>query len=396
MGTLTTIREVRKDVADASRLYSVQALRAVAALLVVWAHSIDAAEQSHSLPVQIGFFHWENFGASGLDIFFVISGFIVSLVAARAASKDAQIQAGRRSWGVARSFLIRRITRIFPLYWILTLVVITEGEIGRFHIHWQSVAWMQTLFLLPSLQVPLPSPLLSLGWSLVFEFYFYWVLAIFLLLFPRYLIRNTAILFTLLAAVGIVFGIRHPLLILWMNPMILEFVFGCMAGMLYLRAERQLAAKRSMGKWVAFLGALLLAATIFTGYGQASEADVILAGHDCWLRVAVWGIPAALLVGGTVFWNPAMRSVPARLLVFLGDASYSIYLCTIPARSVAEHFWRSFFGRLGADMGVLLCALFCTAIGILCYLCIERPLMRITHNWWKPMPFGQGACAAAG
>ena len=34
--------------------------------------------------------------------------------------------------------------------------------------------------------------------------------------------------------------------------------------------------------------------------------------------------------GGMVFWNPALRSLPARLLVFLGDASYSIYLCTIP------------------------------------------------------------------
>jgi len=110
-----------------------------------------------------------------------------------------------------------------------------------------------------------------------------------------------------------------------------------------------------------------------------------MAGYYCWLRVSVWGVPSALLVAGMVFWNPAMRSMPARLLVFLGDASYSIYLCTIPARSVVEHFWR-IFGRFGADIGVLLGAVFCIVVGVICYLFIERPLMRVFHNWYKPIP----------
>ncbi|HZC44295.1 MAG TPA: acyltransferase family protein, partial [Acidobacteriaceae bacterium] len=60
-----------------SRLLSVQGLRAVAALLVVWVHSIDAAEL-YSSPRQGRFFHWGNYGACGVDIFFAISGFIVS------------------------------------------------------------------------------------------------------------------------------------------------------------------------------------------------------------------------------------------------------------------------------------------------------------------------------
>jgi exopolysaccharide production protein ExoZ len=222
---------------------------------------------------------------------------------------------------------------------------------------------------------------------LVFEFYFYYVLTIFLVWTPRALMRNTAIALGCMAAMGDVLGIQHPLLILWMNPMILEFVFGCMAGMLYLRVEKQLTAMKSWGRWIAIFGAVLLVVTIFAGYGQASESGVILSGRDCWLRVGVWGIPSALLVGGMVFWNPALRSLPSRLLVFLGDASYSIYLCTIPARSVVEHFWQSIFGRFGADLGVFLGAVFCTCVGIFCYLCIERPLTRITHNWQKPIPF---------
>ena len=387
MSTLTTVREAGKQEAGATRLYSVQALRAVAALLVVWAHSIDAAEQSHARPVQVGFFHWENFGASGLDIFFVISGFIVSLVAARAATKNAGERGSGRNWRSAKTFLSRRITRIFPLYWILTLVLILESELSRYKIAWHSVPWLPTLFLFPSMQFPLPTPMLSLGWSLVFEFYFYYLLTVFFVLTPRALMRNTAIALGCMAAMGAVLGIQHPLLTLWMNPMILEFVFGCMVGMLYLRAEKQLAAMQSRGWGISILGAFLLVATIFTGYGEASESGVILSGQDCWLRVGVWGIPAALLVGGMVFWNPALRSLPARLLVFLGDASYSIYLCTALVRSVLVHFWHNVFGRFGADMGVLLSAAFCSCVGIFCYLCIEKPLMRITHNWQKPVPF---------
>ncbi|MGH9617624.1 MAG: acyltransferase family protein, partial [Acidobacteriaceae bacterium] len=135
----------------------------------------------------------------------------------------------------------------------------------------------------------------------------------------------------------------------------------------------------------AIVGALLLAATIFTGYGKASEEDWIMAGYYCWLRVAVWGVPSALIVGGAIFWNPTMRSLPARLLVFLGDASYSIYLCTIPARSVVEHFW-PLFGRFGGDTGIFFAAIFCTAVGVICYLLIERPMMRAFHNWYKPIP----------
>ncbi len=382
MTIVKTVREAGKPEAGAARLYSVQALRAVAALLVVWAHSIDAAEQSHAMPVQIGFFHWENFGAAGLDIFFVISGFIVSLVAARAAER-----ATASRTAAARDFLQRRCTRIFPLYWILTLALILESELSRYKIAWHTVHWLPTLFLLPSPSPYIAQPLLWLGWSLLFEIYFYLLLAGFLATTPRFVIRNTAVFLCCMVALGTLIGIHRPLLILWMNPMVLEFVFGCMVGMFFARNYQCSDKNARWGMWMAVLGGVLLTATIFTGYDYASEAPYILSGRDCWLRVGVWGIPSALLVGGMVFWNPALRSLPSRLLVFLGDASYSIYLCTIPARSVVEHFWQSIFGRFGADAGVFLGAAFCTCVGILCYLCIERPLMRITHNWQKPIPF---------
>lgn len=123
------------------KLASVQGLRAIAALLVVWTHSIDAAS-AFSPTRQSGFFHLAGWGACGLDIFFVISGFIVSLVAARVVEKKEQS---------AGQFLSRRFTRIYPLYWILTAIIVLEGELGQHPLAWQHVSWLPTTLLLPSL-----------------------------------------------------------------------------------------------------------------------------------------------------------------------------------------------------------------------------------------------------
>lgn len=374
--------------APVGKIDIVQGLRAVAVLLVVWTHSIVAAGY-HSSPKQATFFHLKSFGACGLDIFFVISGCIVSLVATRAV-------AGNRP--SARTFLSRRFTRIFPLYWILTLVIVLEAQLGRYPVLWRQVPWLPTLFLLPGWHYPVPPLVLSLGWSLLFEIYFYLVLAVWMRVSPRQLVRNTVVFLAAMVALGAIVGIHRPLLAIWANPVALEFLFGCVIAHMVTRTAAHAAENRSnsplfaahrarsMGPRLAGLAAIALAATIFTGYGNASEASSILAGLDGWLRVGVWGVPSGLLVLGAVLWRPPMESMPARLLVFLGDASYSIYLCTNPARSMVEHFWR-FFGHWGGDVGVLLCLLVCIAVGVLCYLAVERPLMRLFHNWYKQLPF---------
>jgi exopolysaccharide production protein ExoZ len=362
------------------RLLSLQALRAVAALLVLWSHSIDGAE-SFSLPHQSHFFHWEHFGTSGVDIFFVISGFIVSLVASRAAVQE-RVSRKRASL----QFLVRRITRIFPLYWILTVALVLEGALGRNATDWRHAAWLPTLFLLPSAHFPAGAPLLALGWTLMFEMYFYVVLTWALFLAPRFLVRNTVLFLLAAVSAGALIGIRRPWLVILMNPMLLEFVFGCLLGLVFARTRHIGSALRRPGAALAAIGGIALLSTIFLGYGSANDAFHILAGRDCWLRVSVWGVPSALLVGGMLLWNPPMLSWPARLLVFLGDASFSIYLCTMPARSVMDHFWRE-FSVFGPDIGVLFGAMFCTAAGVGCYLLVERPLMGAFHNWRKPLPF---------
>jgi len=375
---------------DGQRLLAVQALRAVAVILVLFAHCIDGAEDALGTPRQAHFFFWENFGSAGLDIFFVISGFIVSLVAARAANPRANAAQGQRG-SKTGLFLIRRITRIFPLYWLLTAIFFFE-RIQHNPVTWRALFSLQTLLLLPSMGFPQKAPLLSIGWSLLFELYFYLVLSTFLFLTPRAVVRNTTLFLGAMVVLGALIGIRHPLLVVWMNPMVLEFVLGCLIGLLYVRLRNSGARVSSIAKWFALFGAVLLAATVFTGYGSASESSTILAGDDCWLRLGVWGFPSALLVGGVIFWAPAMRSLLARLLVFLGDASYSIYLCGIPAQVIINYCWRRIW-KPGPDVGVFFGVVVCAAVGVACYMLIERPLMRFFHNWYKPNPFGESAQA---
>jgi peptidoglycan/LPS O-acetylase OafA/YrhL len=335
------------------RLPGVQALRAVAALLVVWVHTIPA----HFAPAAAGPIYWQDFGSCGVDIFFVISGFIVSLVAARG--------------GTARAFLANRITRIYPLYWLLSGVMFAGGmathQLGGIHQVW----WLPTLLLLPGYSYPANPPLLYLGWTLLFEMYFYLVLAGLLACNGRAIGRGAMLFFSAMVTAGVGFGIRHPLLVIWGNPLILEFVFGCAIGLCF--ARRRDASWERVGKAVALAGALLLAATLLTGPHAAVQLSAVFAGEGCWTRVMLWGVPAALLVGGVIFWAPAMDSTPARLLVFLGNASYSIYLCTIPALWLARQAWRS-FGQVTPAVGMVLDGAWSTAIGVACYLLLERPL----------------------
>src|SRR6185437_2614439 len=163
-----------------------------------------------------------------------ISGFIVSRVAVRSVAND-KISAG----GAARNFLTRRITRIFPLYWLLTFVVLLEAELGRYKIKWHLIHWMPTVFLFPSLPWSHPAsniPALSLGWSLMFEMYFYLILTVFMAWTPRSLVRNTVAFLCGMVILGTLVNIHRPLIVIWMNPIVLEFVFGCLIGLIFSRS----------------------------------------------------------------------------------------------------------------------------------------------------------------
>jgi len=182
-----------------------QLLRAVAVILVVWFHSGELIPSAW--PLDLGTF--------GIDIFFVISGFILSLVVLRE----------RRPPGLATSwaFLSRRLLRIFPIYWVFCAAFAARQLLAHHPIDRDQ--WF-SLTLLPSPWSIYPLFLVAFAWTLVFEMFFYYVFALTLLATVRHATYLLIFILSALVLLGYFIDIHHPVLIIVFNPIQLEFVFG--------------------------------------------------------------------------------------------------------------------------------------------------------------------------
>ena len=214
-----------------------QILRAIAALLVVYAHAIDLVE-GHGTPKQIGFYYLENFGACGVDIFFAISGFILSTVILRTKADLPN---------KAFDFIARRYIRILPIYWMISLYYVGSG-VKRHHL--DASLFFNSYLLLPSLRYPMHEPFIPLGWTLIFEMFFYYVLAFNLLFGKRAIIPRAILSILFLIGIGAVGGFHRPILILIANPINIEFVLGCCIALVYWKIGRQ----PGLGSFLLLLG----------------------------------------------------------------------------------------------------------------------------------------------
>ncbi len=295
-----------------NKLDSIQFARAVAALMVLLAHlskeMIHRAPSIYSDPLSI----W-NFGQAGVDLFFVVSGFIMVYVS------DATVGT-KSSSGV---FLKKRLARVVPLYWIFTTLVLLIAIFApnmRNQSDSQFAYAFKSYLFFPS-ERPTDSevtPIYALGWTLNYEMYFYVCFAL-LLQLPRALFKKVLVAYFLTAvSLGLVVPLRDfsPALWYWTRPVVLEFVAGSVIGMLYLRGFR---ISNASGFWLvtfALLWFFIVGATF------------PLPGLNT--RVLVWGVPAALLLGSLVFAEKNLYSVMPQwgqaLTTKIGDSSYSLYL----------------------------------------------------------------------
>lgn len=258
------------------KLNSIQSLRWLAATLVIVCHAYDPA----------------RIGAFGVDIFFVISGFIIT----RAMPHKS---AGR--------FLRDRLLRIYPIYWICALpTALVAAFIGALTIP----RTLTSITLWPVFDGFL-QPYLVLGWTLSFEMLFY--LAATLVLVNRRLGWALAVAYPL--AMLLAFRTGAPLFRFIGNPLVVEFLLGV--------AIANLPARRERPWWGA---AAALAAVAILSITDASRLYLPLHAFELTApdRAIAWGVPAALIVWAALQFESRTKSW--RLLPYLGDASYSIYL----------------------------------------------------------------------
>lgn len=330
---------------------SIQHLRAAAALSVLLYHVLCKwVPQCHAHYVVL---------AGGVDIFFVISGFVMW-----------GVTAGRE--GGSWAFFSRRLKRIVPLYWILTtvmLVIMLACHPTRFNI-----VHVVTSYLFVPWRSPVDGafqPVLIPGWTLNLEMMFYVLFA--LILFAPMRFRLPAVLGGLagLVALGLIPHAGTSQFDFYTDPIILEFAVGVCLGAA-VTAQRRLPGPIAAAAVIAGVGLFLTAA--LTGV----HVDHLVPSAD-YHRVLIWGIPAALLVSGCVFLERETGPWLAALPLLLGDASYSIYLVHETTLNAGFQVWRkldALHNPAGIASTMIVTALASALAGVVIYALIERPIIK--------------------
>jgi exopolysaccharide production protein ExoZ len=277
-------------------LNSIQILRAFAAISVVCAHLPSTGRLTETF----------EYGSIGVDVFFVISGFIMVY-------SSVPLFESRRG---PRIFLANRIARIVPIYWSMTMawLVLARVDVGFGEL-------MRSLLFFPWDHNGVP--VYGIGWTLNYEMFFYVIFAG-TLLFGR---RTSAAVITAGFAALVGLGQTRSLPLpwsYWANPIILEFVMGVWLAIFYvegLRLPRPLCI------------ALIVAGVGLFALGYLHEYNIGLqVGHSLIPRAAGWGVPALLIVAGSILPSQPKEPGPiGRHLANIGDASYAIYLFQVIA-----------------------------------------------------------------
>jgi len=357
------------------KLQSIQSLRAIAALLVFLCH-LFAMEEVHAGRSEKLTTFWVN-GAHGVDLFFVISGFVIVWVAS-----DAQ-----QGWRGAFNFLYARIARIYPLWWLFAAAIAfmlwiaygtpwnparlaAHGMDGSTHLVRSFLLWPQT-----------HHPVLGVGWTLVHEMYFYAAFT-FLILFlpPKHRLRGIWI-WAVLVVVGAVLELTSEFASTFIQlafyPMTLQFIAGAFVAYLIKARHRRFArlatAIGTLGWILAFIATDTDALMALPGWLRADGEPF---SSLAWQRTLSFGIPSALLVYGLVGLELRRGCDPHRSspLAKIGDWSYALYLCHVPVISATNQL---IYRPFGADQ------IWATGAYLTFATAITFAMAALTYNWFE-------------
>ncbi len=322
------------------RLHALQYLRAIAAIAVVWSHAVIQRDEYLQFLADTG--------AWGVDIFFVISGFIMVFIA--------------KPTDTPKKFISNRISRVVPLYWFFTLLtalilLLMPNLFNNSEFSW--VATIKSFLFIPEVSITQSNdlwPILAPGWSLNYEMFFYVMFALSLFAPFKYRIWTccTAIVAILLLA-GI-FDDGGPVTQFYSQPIVLEFILGMLLAIVF---KRNLLKVSQTVAWFLIIAGFVLIITLPSPPG---------------LRIFAIGIPALMIVTGTLY----CKMGESRFFVMLGDSSYSLYLCHIFTLGLCRLILPPILGegRLAAILFAVLATLICIASGVVVHYLIDNWFLR--------------------
>jgi exopolysaccharide production protein ExoZ len=332
---------------QSKQLNNLQALRAIAAIMIVLFHFMNSGVFRDSWAAIV--IELYQYLTLGVDVFFVLSGFIITLSVYK--SKE---RAFKR-----RRFIISRIIRIYPVYWVFFLLLViffslpgVSGDLGG------SDYLFKSFFLLPVFDESLMFyPLLFVGWSLTFELYFYFIFSLVYSKSLRFMIITLLFCLIVFYQIGD-FVSYEPLKYLLQSNLILEFVAGVLVFSLY-QSKYWLFVVKS--KWFV---TLVLGAVVIVAF-------VIYDKSDIQLRLAC---SATILMLFLLFDRITLNS---KTLVIIGNASYTLYLSHATIQMVCSGLWKRGFLMPPAGfeiLAVIVATILCIIFAVYFYKYIEKPM----------------------
>ncbi|MGN5376476.1 acyltransferase family protein [Sphingomonas hankookensis] len=319
-----------------NEIYCLQAGRGIAACLVVLFHvnGLVSSPQYWNEQLLAGVF---RFGHAGVEFFFVLSGFIMTLVHQRDIGRASRIY----------NYAIKRIARIYPLYWLVTLAVFALYFVSGNAKH----ALLYNSIFLIGLHA---ESVLAVGWTLFHEITFYIIFGI--------LILNRKL--------GIViFCIWMALCItsVWMNfshyslqTINVNFMFGILAGIYFNKLK---------------ITHVIMMISIFCFVAIGLE-EVYVKAVDPELRSIMYGLASAFGIAAAVSAEKAGSISSPYSMRLLGDASYSLYLVHYPVIAIAAQIWRNSPVK-DLPMPIAFVTLLAVALtaGLITHAVVERPII---------------------
>jgi exopolysaccharide production protein ExoZ len=335
-----------------TNLQSIQIMRGVASLLVVLTH-IEVKGSQYGNGALKGF----SVGGAGVDLFFIISGYVMCI-----STYARQVNFSQ--------FIIRRIQRILPLYWLVTtialIVYLYKPDLVNSSGGETSIFASYTL-------IPNGEKLLNQnGWTLSYEFFFYFVFGAFLSRGTYKAMQASSLILLSLVIIGLCSAFNEYLFNFFTSSYFVEFVFGM--GCFYLFNMKAILVDPKYGAGLIVLGLLLF-------YLQ----EVLAIPYSEKWRGVVWGMKVLPIFAGLLSLEGLIRrsaSLIKRVLLEIGNSSYSLYLIhpfTVSGTAICLR-------RLGMVSNPWLFAgiLLVTSIiiGHLVYLYVERPLIFLTKKYF--------------
>jgi exopolysaccharide production protein ExoZ len=340
-------------------ILSIQYLRFAAALLVVCYHSWALVKQAGRGDLGNSF----ELGTAGVDIFFAISGFIMTVITSRGPQSPAQ-------------FMINRVLRIGPTYWLMTVVIavlLLAMPSAFIMSRWSLGSLIASLAFIPYPHATLSGvePLLTVGWTLNYEMFFYCIIALSIFVSYRFRMEISCAILLALVITGWALQTDDIYGKFYTSPLLLEFVFGVIVGKLYLRDL--ILAPRVAAVMLALAIPCCLAPAFFPSWHPGSY------------RVFELGLPSVGLLYLVVSADKVLPE--SRILHMLGDASYSIYLTHPFVLTAVRLGYQKLKLSTWASDALLIgsAVLFSVAVGVAFYWMIEKPLMHwvstVRKNW---------------